>query len=68
MVGIAAAQTNPTLVNPDGVPAQIVPTYGEVGITWGGFPGGGSTTGGGGGGTPPANPPGTNPGTYKPGS
>ena len=46
MVGFAAAQTNPTLVNPDSVPAQIVPTYGEVGITWGGFAGGSGAMGG----------------------
>ena len=66
--GLAAAQTNPSLVNPDGVPAQIIPTYGEVGITWGGFSGGSNATGGGGGGTPPSNPAVTNPGTYQPGS
>ncbi len=67
MFGVAAAQTNPSLVNPDGVPAQIVPTYGEVGITWGGFPGGSSAMGGGGGGTSPSNTAVTNPGSYQPG-
>ena len=35
--GIASAQSNPTLVNPDAIPAQIIPTYKEVGITWGGM-------------------------------
>lgn len=68
MIGVAAAQTNPNLVNPSGVPAQIVPTYGEVGITWGGFPGAGSTPGGGGNGISPPNTAATNPGSYQPGS
>jgi len=68
MVGIAAAQTNPNLVNPGGIPAQIVPTYGEVGITWGGFSGGSNVTSGGGGGTSPSNTGVTNPGSYQPGS
>lgn len=48
----ARGQTNPSLVNPDGIPAQIVPTYKEVGITWGG----------GGGGTSPPATSGTDPG------
>lgn len=68
MVGIAAAQTNPGLVNPDGVPAQIVPTYGEVGITWGGFSGGSNITGGGTGGTSSSNTTATKSGNYQPGS
>ena len=68
MVGIATAQTNPTLVNPDGVPAQIVPTYGEVGITWSGFLGGSNVTGGGGSATSPSNTAVKNSGTYPPGS
>ena len=51
-VEIATAQTNPLLVNPDAVPAQIVPTYKEVGITWGGVGGGNS----------PPNTSGTDPG------
>ncbi len=68
MIGFAAAQTNPILVNPDAVPAQIVPTYGEVGITWGGFSGGSNVAGGGGGGTSPSNTGVANPGTYQPGS
>lgn len=68
MVSFVAAQTNPTLVNPDSVPAQIVPTYGEVGITWGGFAGGSGAMGGGGGGTLPSNTAVTNPGSYQPGS
>ena len=68
MIGFAAAQTNPSLVNPDGVPAQIVPTYGEVGITWGGLSGGSNVTGGGGGGTSPSNTAVTNSGSYQPGS
>lgn len=68
MIGFAAAQTNPSLVNPEGIPAQIVPTYGEVGITWGGFSGGSNATGGEGGGTSPSNTAVTNSGTYQPGS
>jgi len=68
MFGIAAAQTNPTLVNPGGNPAQIVPTYGEVGITWGGFSGGSNVTSGGGGSISPSNMGVTNPGNYQPGS
>ncbi len=56
-IGIAAAQTNPNLVNPDGIPAQIVPTFGEVGITWGNT----------GGGTTPPGTSNTNPGGYQPG-
>ena len=68
MIGFAAAQTNPSLVNPDAVPAQIVPTYGEVGITWGGLSGGRDVAGGGGGGTSPSNTAVTNPGNYQPGS
>ena len=67
MVGKATAQTNPSLVNPSGVPAQIVPTYGEVGITWGGFSGGSNSTSGEGGGTPPLNAGAANPGSYQPG-
>ena len=65
-IGAAAAQVNPNPVNPDGIPAQIIPTYGEVGITWSGFPGSNNlATGGEGGGT---TPPGTaNPGVYRPG-
>jgi len=66
MVGTAVAQTNPNLVNPGGIPAQIVPTYGEVGITWGGFSGGSNVTSGGGGGTSPSNTRVTNPGSYQP--
>jgi len=68
MGSIAAAQTNPNLVNPGGIPAQIVPTYGEVGITWGGFLGDSNVTSGGGGGTSPSNTGVTNPGSYQPGS
>ena len=68
MIGFAAAQTNPSLVNPDGVPAQIAPTYGEVGITWGGLSGGSNATGGGGGGTSPSNTVVMNSGSYRPGS
>ena len=68
MIGFAAAQTNPSLVNPDGVPAQIIPTYGEVGITWGGLSGGNNVTGGGGGRTSPSNTAVTSSGTYQPGS
>ncbi len=68
MIGFAAAQTNPNLVNPDAVQAQIVPTYGEVGITWSGFSGGSNVAGGGGSGTSPSNTAVTNSGTYQPGS
>jgi len=68
MFGIAAAQTNPTLVNPGGIPSQIVPTYGEVGITWGGFSGGSNVANGGESGTSPSNTGITNPGGYQPGS
>ena len=67
MIGSAAAQTNPNLVNPDAIPAQIVPTYGEVGITWGGFSGR-NTPIGGGGGISPSNIAVTNSGSYQPGS
>lgn len=62
----AAAQTNPILVNPAGIPAQIVPTYGEVGITWGGFPGGGNTLSGDG--TSPSSTSATSSGNFQPGS
>ncbi len=68
MVGTAVAQTNSNLVNPGGIPAQIVPTYGEVGITWSGFSGGSNVTSGGGSGTSPSNTRVTNPGSYQPGS
>lgn len=52
-IGAAGAQINPSLVNPDGIPPQIIPTFGEVGITWNGASGAGSgaTGGGAGGGT-----------------
>lgn len=46
--GIAGAQTNPSLVNPDGIPPQIIPIFGEVGITWNGASGAGSDAAGGG--------------------
>ena len=67
-IGIATAQSNPNLVNPDGIPAQIVPAYGEVGITWSGLLGGGNTPNSGSGGTPPPNTPVTNSGSSQPGN
>ena len=63
----AQAQSNPSFVNPDGLPPQIIPTFGEVGITWNATPGSG-VTGGGGDGTPPSNTAVANPGSYQPGS
>ena len=62
----AQAQTNPSLVDPNGLPAQIVPMFEEVGITWSGMPGG-SVPNGGGNGTPLSNNPVTNSGSYQPG-
>ena len=62
----AQAQTNPSLVDPNGLPAQIIPTFGEVGITWGGMPGD-SVPNGGGSGASPSNNSATNSGTYQPG-
>ena len=62
--GAARAQTNPSVVNPNGVPAQIVPTYGEVGITWNGISGGNLTNGGDS--TSSSSNLATNPGNYQP--
>jgi len=62
----AQAQTNPSVVNPTGIPAQIIPTFGEVGITWGGISGGGAS-GGGESGISPSNTSVTNSGSYQPG-
>ena len=62
----AQAQANPSLVNPNGLPAQIIPTFGEVGITWGGMPGGSMPNGGENGTFPPNNSV-TSPGGYQPG-
>ena len=63
----AQAQSNPSFINPDGLPTQIIPTFGEVGITWGTTPGG-SVSNGGGSGTSSSNTPVMNPGNYQPGS
>lgn len=63
----AQAQSNPSFINPDGVPAQIIPTFGEVGITWGIPPDGGVASGGESG-TSPSNTAVTNPGNYQPGT
>ena len=60
------AQTNPSVVNPIGVPAQIIPTFGEVGITWGGISGG-DVSSGGESGTSPSNNSVTNSGSYQSG-
>lgn len=60
--GAAQAQTNPLLMNPSGIPAQIVPTFGEVGITWGSTSGGGTASGGGG---TSSTTPSTNPNSYS---
>jgi len=62
------AQSNPKLINPDEIPAQIVPTFGEVGITWGSTSGGSVASGGGGAGTSAPNMAVTSSGNYQPGS
>ncbi len=59
----AQAQTNPSLVDSNGLPAQIIPTFREVGITWGDMSGGSAPTGGESG-TPPSSNPSTNSGNY----
>ena len=50
---VVQAQTNPSLINPDGLPEQIIPTFEEVGITWNSASasGGGEASDGVGGGT-----------------
>ena len=62
----AQAQINPSVINPNGIPAQIIPTFGEVGITWGRMSGD-SVSSGGESSISPSNNSVTNPGSYQPG-
>ena len=64
----AQAQNNPLFINPDGISAQIIPTFGEVGITWNTTPGGNVTNGGQAGISSPSNTPIINSASYQPGS
>ncbi len=64
----AQAQSNPLFVNPDGIPAQIIPTFGEVGITWGTTSGGSVASGGGAGTSSQSSTSVTNSDSYQPGS
>ncbi len=64
---VTQAQTNPSVVSPNGIPAQIIPTHGEVGITWDRISGG-SLTNGGGGDTSSSSTSATNSGNYQPNS
>lgn len=47
VAGATLAQTNPNPVNPDGLPPQIIPKFGEVGVTWNGPSDGSPNTDGG---------------------
>ncbi len=64
---VTRAQTNPSVVDPNGLPAQIIPTYEEVGIVWGSTPGS-NVPSAGGSGASSSNTGSTNSSSYQPGN